>query len=101
MEVLVIVLIFFTFIAVVLLKIKDYFLNKRRENNYNIEFEVIDDDDEALRAPVTTQVSAKLSPELYNKLNEYCADKNVSKTSTINKAVEIYLQNMSNITTTI
>ncbi|SFV66671.1 hypothetical protein MNB_SM-5-597 [hydrothermal vent metagenome] len=67
MEVLAVVLLFFTLVAVILLKIKDYLFKKK--DNYNLKFELVDvDEDEPKRAPVTTQVSAKLSPELYKKL---------------------------------
>jgi len=93
MEVLAVVLLFFTLVAVILLKIKDYLFKKK--DNYNLKFELVDvDEDEPQRTPVTTQVSAKLSPELYKKLNGYCNYKNVSKTSVINKAVEMYLNDI-------
>ena len=37
------------------------------------------------------QVSANLSPELYKRLNTYCENNNITKTSVINKAVDKYL----------
>jgi len=63
---------------------------EKRSSNYIVEVE----DDEYLtdsRTVRTTQVSANLSPELYKRLNTYCENNNITKTSVINKAVDKYL----------
>lgn len=63
---------------------------EKRSSNYIVEVE----DDEYLtdsRTVRTTQVSANLSPELYKRLNTYCKNNNITKTSVINKAVDKYL----------
>lgn len=49
------------------------------------------------QAPQTTQVSAKLSPELYKRLNGYCDYKGLSKTYVINEAVAKYLDEIENV----
>ena len=62
---------------------------EKRSSNYIVEV-----DDEYLtdsRTVRTTQVSANLSPELYKRLNTYCENNNITKTSVINKAVDKYL----------
>ena len=63
---------------------------EKRSSNYIVEVE----DDEYLtdsRTVRTTQVSANLSPELYKRLNTYCENNYITKTSVINKAVDKYL----------
>lgn len=61
---------------------------EKRSSNYIVE------DDEYVtdsRIARTTQISANLSPELYKRLNTYCENNNITKTSVINKAVDKYL----------
>ena len=68
----------------------DAFRKKPTKTKVIIETE--DEEDKADIIPSTTQVSAKLSPELYKKLNGFCDYKGISKTSVINEAVEMYLK---------
>lgn len=72
-----------------------YFSTKNEYSNYNpkLVVEEISED----RLPKTTQVSANLSPELYKRLNTYCENNNVTKTSIINNAVTKYLDEIEGI----
>jgi len=69
------------------------FLKGYREKEPNITIEIVEDEEETPYEPTTTQVSAKLSPELYKKLQKYCDTKNISKTSVIKESIELYFQN--------
>lgn len=65
------------------------FFNKDKVGQITFEIEEISSDEEYI--PQTTQVGAKLSPELYKRLNGYCDYKGVSKTLIINNALDKYL----------
>lgn len=71
------------------------YFNTNNEDNYNTRFIVTEIKED--RIPRTTQVNANLSPELYKKLNTYCENNHVTKTSIINKAVGKYLDEIENV----
>ena len=70
-----------------------YFIKKGYDGDKGRN-EVVNDEEEDFTpvVPLTTQVSAKLSPELYKKFNGYCEYKGVSKTSVIKEAIDMYLK---------
>lgn len=73
------------------------FLQGYNEKDKKINIELALDEEKENRIAQTTQVSAKLSPELYKRLNGYCDFKGLSKTYVINEAVAKYLDEIEAI----
>lgn len=77
-----------------------FFKNNKYEDELRMKIVIKEDekeDDYIAPQPQTTQVSAKLSPELYKRLNGYCDFKGLSKTYVINEAVAKYLDEIEAI----
>ncbi len=95
-------IIIFLWLFYVLFKwISKFFRNNKYEDALRMKIVIKEDekeDDYIAPQPQTTQVSAKLSPELYKRLNGYCDFKGLSKTYVINEAVAKYLDEIENNT---
>lgn len=85
-------------VIIVLIGLGMFFYNKGKEQNVILEIEEVSKKETSKvdTIPRTTQVNAKLSPELYKKFDGYCNFHGVTKTSVISEAITEYLDKKQN-----